>query len=96
MAAVKAAREGFHSITPYVVAQGAGKLIDFVKQAFGAEEIFRMARPDGERIRQFLLANIGKAVTSIQVRDAAGIGVSEWARRVRSARFLTCINEEAL
>jgi PhnB protein len=47
MAAVKAAPEGFHSITPYVVAHGAGKLIDFVKQAFGAEEVFRMARPDG-------------------------------------------------
>src|SRR5258708_38893212 len=47
MAAVKSAPEGFHSITPYVVAQGAAKLIDFVKQAFGAEEVFRMARPDG-------------------------------------------------
>ena len=47
MAAVKAVREGFHSITPYVVAQGAAKLIDFMKQAFGAEEVFRMPRPDG-------------------------------------------------
>lgn len=39
-----------------------------------------------ERIRQFLLANIGNVVTSIQVRDAAGIGVSEWAPRVRELR----------
>jgi hypothetical protein len=39
-----------------------------------------------ERIRQFLLANVGNVVTSIQVRDAAGIGVSEWARRVRELR----------
>jgi len=39
-----------------------------------------------ERIRQFLLANIGNVVTSIQVRDAAGVGVSEWARRVRELR----------
>ncbi len=39
-----------------------------------------------ERIRQFLLANIGRTVTSIEIRDAAGSGVSEWARRVRELR----------
>jgi hypothetical protein len=39
-----------------------------------------------ERIRRFLLANIGKAVTSTQVRDAAGTGVSEWVRHVRELR----------
>ena len=39
-----------------------------------------------ERIRQFFLANIGKVVTSIQIRDAIGPGVSEWARRVRELR----------
>jgi len=39
-----------------------------------------------ERIRQFLLAHIGEVVTSIQIRDAAGTGVSERARRVRELR----------
>jgi len=39
-----------------------------------------------ELIRKFFLANIGKVVTSIQLRDAAGVGVSEWARRVRELR----------
>jgi 5-methylcytosine-specific restriction endonuclease McrA len=39
-----------------------------------------------ERIRQFLLANKGRVVTSIQIRDAAGSGVSEWARRIRELR----------
>ncbi len=38
------------------------------------------------KIKQFFLANIGKVVTSIQLRDAAGTGVSEWARRVRELR----------
>jgi 5-methylcytosine-specific restriction endonuclease McrA len=38
------------------------------------------------RIRQFLLANIGRVVSSIEIRDAAGPGVSEWARRVRELR----------
>src|SRR3954470_22822497 len=39
-----------------------------------------------ERIRQFLLANIGRIVSSIQIRDAVGTDVSEWARRVRELR----------
>jgi hypothetical protein len=39
-----------------------------------------------EKIRQFLRARVGAAVNSIQLRDAAGIGVSEWARRVRELR----------
>jgi PhnB protein len=39
--------EGFHSITPYLQVDGAAKLIDFLKDAFGAEEIFRIARGDG-------------------------------------------------
>ena len=46
-----------------------------------------MPRPSSkERIRQFLLANIGTVVTSLQIRDAAGPRVSEWARRVRELR----------
>ena len=37
----------FGSITPYVIVRGADKLIGFMKQAFGAEEVFRMSQPDG-------------------------------------------------
>ena len=33
--------EGFHCVTPYLTVQGAAKLLDFLKQAFGAEEIGR-------------------------------------------------------
>jgi len=33
--------KGFHTITPYPVAQDAAGLIDFLKQTFGAEETFR-------------------------------------------------------
>ncbi len=39
-----------------------------------------------ERIRQFLLANVGRVITSIEIRDAAGSDVSEWARRLRELR----------
>jgi uncharacterized glyoxalase superfamily protein PhnB len=34
-------REGFHTITPYLIAGPAIELVDFVKQAFGAVESFR-------------------------------------------------------
>jgi hypothetical protein len=39
-----------------------------------------------ERIRQFFLSHIGQVVTSLQIRDAIGPNVSEWARRVRELR----------
>ena len=39
--AVKPIREGFHTITPYLIVREAAGLIDFVKQAFGAEELYR-------------------------------------------------------
>ncbi|HTD23304.1 MAG TPA: VOC family protein [Terriglobales bacterium] len=44
---VKPIPEGFHTITPYLTVQGATKLMDFLKQAFGAEETLRTTRPDG-------------------------------------------------
>jgi PhnB protein len=46
-AATSQFREGFHSITPYLMVPKAAGLIDFLKQAFAAEEIFRVNRPDG-------------------------------------------------
>jgi len=45
--AVKPIPEGYHTVTPFIVANGTAKLIDFVKQAFGAEEKDRYAAPDG-------------------------------------------------
>lgn len=34
-------RQGFHAVTPYLIAKPAVELVDFVKQAFGAVESFR-------------------------------------------------------
>ena len=39
--AVDPVPKGYRTLTPYIVAQDAAVLIDFVKQAFGAEETFR-------------------------------------------------------
>jgi PhnB protein len=38
---------GYHAVTPYLVVQGAERLIDFLKYAFDAKEIERMTMPDG-------------------------------------------------
>jgi PhnB protein len=45
--AVKAIPDGYHTITPYLTVQGAGKLIDFLKLAFDAQETERIAAPNG-------------------------------------------------
>jgi len=42
--------EGFHDITPYVTVNDADKFIEFVKNAFDAEEHGRYLVPDGSRI----------------------------------------------
>lgn len=39
---VKPIPEGYHSITPYLIINGAAKALEFYKQAFGATELFRM------------------------------------------------------
>src|SRR5579875_89712 len=45
--AVKPIPDGFHSVTPYLLVQDAGKLIAFLETAFGARETERTSRPDG-------------------------------------------------
>ncbi len=45
--AVNPIREGFHTVTPYLFAQGAARLIDFIVSAFQAEVVSRKDRPDG-------------------------------------------------
>jgi uncharacterized glyoxalase superfamily protein PhnB len=46
--AVKAIPDGYHAVTPALVVNGAAKQIDFIKQAFAGEELFRMPGPGGK------------------------------------------------
>lgn len=39
--------EGFHTLTPYPVVHGVARLLDFLREAFDAEELGRYAGPDG-------------------------------------------------
>ena len=40
--------DGYHTATPYLVVQNAASAIEFYKKAFGAEELMRLASPDGK------------------------------------------------
>lgn len=38
---------GYHTVTPYLIVDGAAEAIEFYKRAFGAIELFRMPGPGG-------------------------------------------------
>lgn len=43
---VKPIPEGYHTVTPFLIVKDAANLIDFLREAFDAEEISRMNSPD--------------------------------------------------
>ena len=44
---IRPIRKGFRAVTPYLFAQNAWRLIDFIAKAFGGSEVYRKERPDG-------------------------------------------------
>jgi PhnB protein len=46
--AVKPIPEAYHTVTPYLIIEGAAEAIEFYKQAFGAKELFRFPAPGGK------------------------------------------------
>lgn len=45
---IKAIPDGYHSITPYLIIDGASEAIAFYKKAFGAVEMLRIPGPDNK------------------------------------------------
>ncbi|HST51551.1 MAG TPA: VOC family protein [Pyrinomonadaceae bacterium] len=45
---VKPIPEGYNSVTPYLIVDGAARAIEFYRQAFGASVTFRMDGPEGK------------------------------------------------
>ncbi len=65
---VKPVPEGYHTVTPYLVVDGAEKIIRFAKDAFGAQPVFEpMTRPDGKIMHAEL--KIGDSV--VMLSDAS-------------------------
>jgi PhnB protein len=47
--AINSTPKGYHTVTPYLIVNGASKAIEFYKQAFGAEEAAKpFLAPDGK------------------------------------------------
>ena len=67
VAPVKYIREGFHTVTPYLLARDATRLIDFLKEGFGAQERFRV--PAGEKIMHAELL-IGDSIVELSDGNA--------------------------
>ena len=63
---VKPIPDGYHSVTPYLVIDGAGEAIEFYKQAFGATEVLRM--PMGDKV----------AHAEIRIGDSVVMLSDEW------------------
>lgn len=45
---VKPIPEGYHSVTPYLIIDGATEALEFYKKAFGARETLRLDAPGGK------------------------------------------------
>jgi len=63
---VKPIPDGYSSVTPSLLVDGAGKLIEFMQQAFAAKERLRIPMPDGSVAHAEL--TIGDSV--VMVSDA--------------------------
>jgi uncharacterized glyoxalase superfamily protein PhnB len=63
-------REGFHTVTPYLIVAGAARLLEFVARAFDAEEVLQMPAKDGTI--QHAEVRIGDSI--IELADGGG----EW------------------
>ncbi|HEY7579016.1 MAG TPA: VOC family protein [Acetobacteraceae bacterium] len=66
--AVNARPEGYHSLTPYLVVEGAGRLIEFLEEVFDAEQKERLPAP-GDLVGHAEL-RIGDSV--VMLGDARG------------------------
>ncbi len=60
--------EGYSSVAVYIMADGAQRVIDFVKQAFDAEELRRSDNPDGS----IMHAEVRIDDTVVMLADAGG------------------------
>jgi PhnB protein len=61
----RALREGFHSVTPYLILTGADSWIEFVKQGFGAQEHLRIKRPGTRDVIMHAEVKIGDSMIEL-------------------------------
>jgi len=79
--------DGYHSLTPYLVAVNAASAIEFYKKAFGATERMRLAGPDGKIMHAEL--EIGDSVIMLGGESAGGSGPASTGGALVSMYFYT-------
>lgn len=60
--------EGYSSVSAYIMADGAQRMIDFLKETFDATELRRMDKPDGS----IMHAEVRLDDTVVMIADAGG------------------------
>ena len=73
--AAKPIPDGYHTVTPYLAVRGAAKVIEFLKQAFGAEMLEIIKRPDGSIMHAE--AKIGDDVDRLSHAGERVVGVDQ-------------------
>lgn len=66
--------EGFHTVTPQLIVNGAAKAIEFYKRAFGAEEITRMPGPDDKLMHAEILLGNSRIMLADEFPDWGSYG----------------------
>jgi uncharacterized glyoxalase superfamily protein PhnB len=86
--AVKPVPDGYHTVTPYLTVRGAPKVIDFLKQAFGAELSHEpIKRPDGT----IMHAQVTIGDSRVMIAEE-----SEMAKATESALYLYVPNVDSV
>jgi len=78
---VKPIPDGFHTLTPHLVVDGAAAAIDYYQKAFGAEELMRMQGPGGKIMHALIQIGDSKVMLNdefpeMQARGPKAIGGS--------------------
>jgi PhnB protein len=84
---VKSAPDGYHTITPYLKLRDCGRLIEFLKQAFGGVERGRLLKPDGTPLHADVV--VGDSV--LMLHEAP----PEWPRYKPATLFLRVEDADA-
>lgn len=65
-----------HGVSPHLICAGAAKAIEFYKAAFGAEEIMRIASPDGRLMHASILVNGSSIMLVDEMPQMGALGPS--------------------
>ena len=74
MPQVKPVPEGLHTVTPHLTCAGAAAAIEFYKRAFQAEEVARMAAPDGKLMHAMVRIGDSAVMLVDEFPDCGAVG----------------------